>query len=200
MNKEKPPEQKSIVDIISTNQFKPIPIQDNSYRGMIDYNHRQAIKEMTPKLERSKEILKLRGIPDHIIAGLAGALYQESKLDSSTRQQGGLGYGLPQYTIGSQRYKNLIRSAKQQGKSPDDFDFQLNHLADEILSKDTSTISDSWLGKKNQEAFLNSKTADEAQQIFTNKFLRPGKPDMQRRSYFTGYINHLINSNENATE
>ena len=178
-----------LIELNESLQYKP---KIEEYRGLIDLRHRKNIDNLKPQIKTIKDALSSKGLSNTAIAGVIGSLYQESKLNPSIHQQGGKGYGLPQYTKGSERYKHLIQSAKQNSKDINDINFQANHLAEEMFSNDSSILSNAWLGEKNRQEFLKSDSPSQATITFTQKFLRPGKPDMQQRVYFANYINHIL--------
>ena len=183
------PNSNPLIDLNESLQFKP---KIEEYRGLIDLRHRENLDKLKPQIKTIKDALATKGLSNTAIAGVIGSLYQESKLNPATHQSGGKGYGLPQYTKGSERYKNLINSAKQNKSNINDLTFQANHLAEEMFSNDSSILSNAWLGEKNRQSFLKSDSPSQATVTFTEKFLRPGKPDMQQRVYFANYINHIL--------
>ena len=183
------PNSNPLIELNESLQFKP---KTEEYRDLIDLRHRENLDKLKPQIKTIKDALASKGLNNTAIAGVIGSLYQESKLNPAIHQAGGKGYGLPQYTKGSERYKNLINSAKQNKSNINDLTFQANHLAEEMFSNDSSILSNAWLGEKNRQSFLKSDSPSQATVTFTEKFLRPGKPDMQQRVYFANYINHIL--------
>ena len=136
---------------------------------------------------------KARGFNTNQTAAIIGNLYHESKLNPSQKQYGnGPGRGLAQYTKGDKRYEYMKNKSNINNKNVNDTSFQFNHILDEMLHSDPEITSNAWLGYKNQQDFLNTDDLQQATNMISNKFLRPGKPQLQKRENISEYIKYLM--------
>ena len=139
---------------------------------------------------------KARGFNTNQTAAIIGNLYHESKLNPSQKQYGnGSGRGLAQYTKGDKRYEYMKNKSNINNKNVNDTSFQFNHILDEMLHSDPEITSNAWLGYKNQQDFLNTDDLKQATSMVSSKFLRPGKPQLQKRQNISEYIKYLIGLN-----
>lgn len=136
---------------------------------------------------------KERGFNNNQVAALLGNLYHESKLNPEQKQHKGPGRGLSQYEKGSSRYKYMMEKANINQQDPKDSSFQFNHILDEMLHPDSTVISDAWLGRKNQREFIDEKDLNKATKLISTKFLRPGKPQLDKRQKYAEYMKYLMN-------
>lgn len=116
-----------------------------------------------------------RGYPEHIAQGIAGNFAVESGFDPGINEIAPLvegsrgGFGLAQWT-GPRRvqYENF---ASERGSRLDDIDAQLDFLTWELGNTEKSA------GAK----LAKATNAEEAARIFSDSFLRPGIPHLDRR-------------------
>ena len=136
---------------------------------------------------------KARGFNTNQTAAIIGNLYHESKLNPSQKQYGkGAGRGLAQYTKGDKRYEYMKNKSNINNQNVNDTSFQFNHILDEMLHSDPQITSNAWLGQKNQQDFLNTDDLKQATSMVSSKFLRPGKPQLQKRENISEYIKYLM--------
>ena len=136
---------------------------------------------------------KARGFNTNQTAAIIGNLYHESKLNPSQKQYGkGPGRGLAQYTKGDKRYEYMQKKSNINNQNVNDTSFQFNHILDEMLHSDPQITSNAWLGQKNQQDFLNTDDLKQATNMVSSKFLRPGKPQLQKRENISEYIKYLM--------
>ena len=136
---------------------------------------------------------KARGFNTNQTAAIIGNLYHESKLSPSQKQYGkGPGRGLAQYTKGDKRYEYMQKKSNTNNQNVNDTSFQFNHILDEMLHSDPQITSNAWLRKKNQQDFLNTDDLKQATSMVSSKFLRPGKPQLQKRENISEYIKYLM--------
>lgn len=124
-------------------------------------------------------LIQEAGLAPHQAAAVVGNLMQESHahLDSTVENHIGA-FGIAQWL--GDRKAALIDYADRKGVEATDFDTQLEFLTNEL-----NTTGNSWLSKKDKEAFFNAKTVEEAAWLFQRKFERAGETmedeAMQRR-------------------
>lgn len=136
---------------------------------------------------------KARGFNTNQTAAIIGNLYHESKLNPAQKQYGqGSGRGLAQYAKGDKRYEYMKKKSDINNKNVNDTSFQFNHILDEMLHSDPKITSNAWLGHKNQQDFLNTDDLQQATRMVSNKFLRPGKPQIKKRENISEYIKYLM--------
>ena len=136
---------------------------------------------------------KARGFNTNQTAAIIGNLYHESKLNPSQKQYGnGPGRGLAQYTKGDKRYEYMQKKSNTNNQNVNDTSFQFNLILDEMLHSDPQITSNAWLGQKNQQDFLNTDNLKQATSMVSSKFLRPGKPQLQKRENISEYIKYLM--------
>jgi len=116
-----------------------------------------------------------RGIPLHIAQGIVANLIAESGLNPGINEIAPLvpgsrgGYGLAQWT--GPRRRQYEAFAAQRGVSPDDLNAQLDFLQWELQN----TERGAW------DKLQGASDPIEAARIFSDSFLRPGIPHMDRR-------------------
>lgn len=139
-------------------------------------------KEAQQKQKKAYDYLVSNGLKPHLAAAVVGNLIQESytHLDSTIENKVGA-VGIAQWL--GPRKEELKQFAKDKGTSYKDFDTQL-----EFLHQELTTTGNSW-GKKGQEEFFNSKTAEEAAAVFVKKFERSGESPGDK-----GYDNRIRNA------
>lgn len=183
---------------------------DNFQNNYVEQKPRSmlSLEEQNDLLKRKNDIINAINIaserlPAHQAAGLVANLWQESKLDPNALQKGGSkGIGLAQYSSNSPRakaYLNELNRQRIQGK--DKFDFSVRYITNEALNQNPDTISNAWLGRKNQDLFINAKSPSEAAGHLSLKFLRPGGSDSiktskaYKRGEIADFIYNMYNSN-----
>lgn len=117
-----------------------------------------------------------RGIPAHIAYGIAGNMQIESDgFQTDVNEYAPLvpgsrgGYGLNQWT--GPRRRQYEAFAADRGVNPSDLDTQLDFTLWELQN----TEAPAWM------ALRQASTPGEAAQIYSEKFLRPGIPHLERR-------------------
>ena len=116
-----------------------------------------------------------RGIAPHIAAGIAGNFAVESGFDPGINEIAPVvegsrgGYGLAQWT--GPRRVQYEAYARDRGSALDDLDTQLDFLLWELDNTE----------RRAGEALQGAETAEDAARIFSEKFLRPGIPHLDRR-------------------
>lgn len=140
-----------------------------------------------------------RGVGAPQAAGLMGNLAVESYLNADLKQVGGPAYGLMQAEGPRQkayRTYNEVPYAFGSKLTPEEQQ-QLDYIIDKGLNTQTSG---EWRHGKGfngaaaaRQAFLGATDAQKASDIFTNNFLRPSKPHLQRRRAMTSYFDSKYN-------
>lgn len=116
-----------------------------------------------------------RGYPMHIAQGIVANLIAESGLNPGINEAAPLvpgsrgGYGLAQWT--GPRRRQFEAYAAQRGASPDDPNVQLDFLDWELKNTERGAM-----GK-----LQGTQDPIEAARVFSESFLRPGIPHMDRR-------------------
>lgn len=137
------------------------------------------------------DYLRYRGLNPSQAAGLLGNLAVESYLNADQKQFRGTGYGLMQAE--GLRKKNMLDHdyIYQFGSklSPEE-----QQQLDYIIDKGIDLYTPGEWGNKNfkgardaRNAFLNTDNVLEASDIITNNFLRPGKPQIDKRREMAEY-------------
>lgn len=116
-----------------------------------------------------------RGYPLHIAQGIVANLIVESGLNPGINEIAPLvpgsrgGYGLPQWT--GPRRRQYEAFAAERGVSPDDMNAQLDFLDWELKNTERAAM----------DKLQGASDPIEAARIFSDSFLRPGIPHMDRR-------------------
>ncbi|MDE0590418.1 phage tail tip lysozyme [Halocynthiibacter sp. C4] len=116
-----------------------------------------------------------RGVPEHIAYGIGGNISVESGFNSGINEINPVvegsrgGFGLNQWT--GPRRTQLEAFAADLGVAPDDMDAQLDFTLWELLNTE----------KRAAEALFSASTPEEAARIYSDQFLRPGIPHLDRR-------------------
>jgi hypothetical protein len=116
-----------------------------------------------------------RGLPAHVAEGIVMNLGDESGFDTSINEAAPAvpgsrgGFGLAQWT--GPRRTALETAAARAGVSPDDPDFQMDFLVDELHGPESGAF---------QKTLATANPADAAAAFATN-FLRPAKQHLDRR-------------------
>lgn len=116
-----------------------------------------------------------RGIPLHIAQGIVANMIAESRLDPGINEAAPIvpgsrgGYGLNQWT--GPRRRALETAAQERGVPVNDLNFQLDYTLEELQGPERSA----WA------ALQGARDATEAARIYSERFLRPGIPHMDRR-------------------
>jgi hypothetical protein len=119
--------------------------------------------------------LMQRGYSEVAAKGILMNLNSESSLNTSASGDSGNALGLAQWN--GPRKADLIAFAKAQGKSPNDYNVQLDFLDSEMKGKYSSTY----------DAVQNAKTPGEAAVAFLNGFEKPAERyRREREALYTG--------------
>lgn len=116
-----------------------------------------------------------RGVPDPVARGIIANMIAESRLDPGINEAAPLvpgsrgGFGLNQWT--GPRRRALEAAATERGIPVNDLDFQLDYTLEELQGPEASA----W------RALQGIEDPVEAARIYSNRFLRPGIPHMDRR-------------------
>jgi len=116
--------------------------------------------------------LKGHGLSDAQTAGILGNLQQENNFSTATNS-GGLGM---EQALGS-RATALTQYANAHGLSPNSVEAQEQFLWTELEVPGSS----SYQGNSTRDAFNATTTATDAATVFSQKFERPGNPQLQNR-------------------
>ena len=137
--------------------------------------------------------LMARGIPRHIALGIAGNMSVESDgFQTDVNEYAPVvpgsrgGYGLNQWT--GPRRTQFEQFAAKRGTSPDDLDTQLDFTLWELANTEARA----------GEALSAAKTPEEAARIYSEQFLRPGIPHLDRRIEATNALAGLQSAPQNA--
>ena len=123
-----------------------------------------------------------KGFTQECTAGIMGNLQQESGMDPTKYQSGGgVGRGICQWTVGSDRFKNLEAHAKSNGKDWKDLQSQLEFLDLELQGKDPTTKSYLQKYVGGYDNFKKLTDVKQACKVFEDSFERAGKPMMEKR-------------------
>ena len=162
--------------------------------GLYTYNH--------PKYNHDEEAyiysyLIGKGVPHTQASAIMGNLAVESMLDPHISQiGGGGGYGLIQATDKA-RKKSFMNYNGQPYEFGSKLDPETQRQLDYIIDKGLNTYTTGeWRRTKNirgarqaREAFLSAKDVETASNIFTDSYLRPGKPHRKRRLSMSNFFN-----------
>lgn len=138
--------------------------------------------------EKAFNFFKSRGYSKEAAAGIIGNLMQESgtDLNPSLHQKGGPGRGLAQWTVGSDRWRQLLSYAKKKGTKWDDFQTQLEFIDMEMNNKNLNPF---WRKQNSSlQAFKNQKSVDNATYLFDRVYERSGKPMMKNRKKYANQV------------
>jgi hypothetical protein len=111
-----------------------------------------------------------RGMEPHVAAGFVGNFMVEAgpTINPSIVGDGGAALGMAQW---NDRRPALIAFARAQGKPPTDLDVQIDFLFHELATSEASAA----------QRIFQATTAQEAAQLVSNLYERPGIPHMPRR-------------------
>lgn len=177
------------------NDVKPGQEGLQTYNNQM-YNHREE--------EAMYEYLRTKGVPHTQASAIMGNISVESFLDPRIKQIGGSGEGLIQATDPDrkERFKNFKGDVYMFGSGLDpETQRQLDFIVNEGLNKFTSG---EWRhnhkisrARDARKKFINTEDLIEASDIFTENYLRPGKPHLERRREMTEYFNSKYNTYKN---
>lgn len=111
-----------------------------------------------------------RGMEPHVAAGFVGNFMVEAgpTINPSIVGDGGAALGMAQW---NDRRPALIAFARAQGKPPTDLDVQIDFLFHELATSEASAA----------QRIFQASTAQEAAQLVSDLYERPGVPHMPRR-------------------
>ena len=161
--------------------------------GLDTYNH--------PKYNHDEEAyiysyLIGKGVPHTQASAIMGNLAVESMLDPHISQiGGGGGYGLIQATDKA-RKKSFMNYNGQPYEFGSKLDPETQRQLDYIIDKGLNTYTTGeWRRTKNikgarqaRKAFLSARDIETASNIFTDSYLRPGKPHRKRRLSMSNFF------------
>lgn len=119
--------------------------------------------------------LQKRGVPAHIAQGIAGNIAVESGFDPGINEISPVvpgsrgGFGLFQHT--GPRRRALEAFAQQSGRPLADIDTQIDFALQELQTTERGAA----------DALFKTQTAEDAARVFSERFLRPGVPHLDRR-------------------
>ncbi len=125
--------------------------------------------------ERVISGLIARGLPEHIALGVAGNMAVESEFDPGINERNPVvpgsrgGFGLNQWT--GPRRRQYEQFAQARGVDPSDLDTQLDFTMWELGNTEKSAAT----------RLSTAQTPEEAARIYSESFLRPGIPHLDRR-------------------
>lgn len=129
---------------------------------------------MTPE-SRILMGLMARGLPPHVAQGVAGNMAVESRFDPGINEINPVvpgsrgGFGLNQWT--GPRRREFEAYAKQRGLPLDDIDLQLDFTMQELQTTERGAY----------DRLMQTSNAADAARVYSDKFLRPGIPHLDRR-------------------
>lgn len=147
---------------------------------------------MTPETVISG--LMQRGLPLEIAQGVAAAMMAESRLDPGINEIAPLvpgsrgGYGLNQWT--GPRRRALEAAARERGVPVDDMGFQLDYTMEELRGPE----------RRAYNALMTADSATDAARIYTENFLRPGIPHMDRRLAYAEQFSGIAPQSDNRMQ
>lgn len=161
--------------------------------GLATYNHPLYNHEEEAKIY---SYLRDRGVGHIQAAAIMGNIAVESMLNPEISQIGGGGYGLIQATDKSRKNAFINYDGQPYVFGSDlnpETQRQLDYIVDKGLNKQTKG---EWRGNHNisraskaRQRFLEATDVDKASKIFTENYLRPGKPHTKRRTSMSRYFN-----------
>lgn len=119
--------------------------------------------------------LKARGLPPHVVYGIAGNMAVESMYDPGINEIAPIvpgsrgGFGLNQWT--GPRRRALEAEAARRGVPVSDLAFQLDYTLEELQGPELRAFN----------ALQQTQTAEDAARVYSEMFLRPGIPHLDRR-------------------
>ena len=139
------------------------------------------------------------GYSKECTAGIMGNLQQESGMNPTRKQSGGgVGRGIAQWTVGSERFQGLESVAKAKGKDWTDLQSQLEFIHMELQGKAPKDNYTFTVLKKQQgswENFAKMTDINKACKAFEDAFERAGKPMMEKRyAYAKQYYDKFAGS------
>ena len=126
--------------------------------------------------------LMARGIPEHVARGIVANMMVESRLEPGINEIAPVvpgsrgGYGLNQWT--GPRRRQYEAFAAERGARPDDLNTQLDFTLWELQNSEKAAGS----------AVMGAPDAETAARLYSERFLRPGVPNMQARLNALGGI------------
>lgn len=152
--------------------------------------------------------LRSKGVPHVQASAIMGNIAVESMLNPEITQiGGGGGYGLIQATDRS-RKKAFINYDGQPYEFGSNISPETQRQLDYIIDKGLNTQTrGEWRGNHNigrasvaRRKFLEATDVNKASKIFTENYLRPGKPHTKRRKSMSNYFNDNYGITERALE
>lgn len=116
-----------------------------------------------------------RGLPLHVAQGIGGNMAVESMFNPGINEINPVvpgsrgGFGLNQWT--GPRRRAFEAYAQQRGLPLDDIDLQLDYTLEELRTTERSAY----------DQLMKTANAEEAARVYSDRFLRPGIPHMDRR-------------------
>ena len=131
----------------------------------------QVAAEIGDNQAMAYDLLLKKGYQPHVAAGLVGNLMQESGRNINTAAVGDSGnaYGAVQWN--GPRRRAYLAYAQEKGADPADLATQIDYLDQEMRGPESAAF----------EALQAAQTPEEAAQIASDKFWRPGVPMMENR-------------------
>lgn len=142
----------------------------------------EAIRFANSNVRYVTQSLIERGYPPHVAAGLAGNLIQESGPDLDTRAVGDNGNAVGMGQWNGPRRVALTQFARDRGADPHDIDVQIEFLDWELNNSERSA----------RDAILKAETPEEAAQVASERFWRPGVPHNESRRRYAADVYRLI--------
>jgi len=119
--------------------------------------------------------LTQRGLPLHVAQGIAGNMFAESGYDTGVNEAAPIvpgsrgGFGLNQWT--GPRRRAIEAEAQRRGVPVSDLGFQLDYTMHELQGPERGAYG----------ALMETSSPTEAARVYSERFLRPGIPHMDRR-------------------
>lgn len=143
-----------------------------------------------------------KGCNSYAAAGILGNLQQESGIDPTRAQEnGGVGRGIAQWTIGGTRYNGLISYSSTLGYEWTSLKAQLEYVWFELNGGDSTAYSILCKHYGGIENFKNAESIEWAVEAFEKSLERAGKPNISTRvqyayAFYSAYYHLPEVSNE----
>lgn len=124
-----------------------------------------------------------KGFSSTATASILGNLEQESNIDPSSKQSGGPGLGIAQWTNGDSRWAGVVSYANAHNESPYSMDAQLNTIYNEMESGQFG----------NYGSAFNSMNISDATTYFEKNYEKAGIPNMSNRLKYANDIYSKLN-------
>lgn len=135
-------------------------------------------------------LMEKHGMPEHIAAGFVGNTMQESGvgLNSTAVGDNGNAFGTIQHN--GPRRRALFAWAEQNGRDVNDWRTQFDFAVHELQTSEAAA----W------EKALQTNTAEEAAEVLSESFWRPGVPHLQNRKAYAAKLYGIMSNPDHTPE